>query len=78
MIYYKSIMNTRTALNCVIIILATIYVPLGLIQWYLVLNAIHASSLLWFLYIVGIPFAIAISILTKLVEIIRDNGKDKA
>ena len=45
-----------------------LYLPFVLFFYYKILELIHASELLWFLYWMIVPFAIVTAILGKLAE----------
>ena len=49
-------------------LLYLVYLPFSLFLTYKILETIHASELMWFLYWMLIPFAIVCAILSKLAE----------
>ena len=54
------------------IVLGLMYLPLAFFLTYLILRHIHATELMWFVWIISIPLAVATNILAKLAE-----GKDE-
>ena len=50
------------------ILLGLMYLPLAFFLMYLILKHIHATELMWFVWIISIPLALATNILAKLAE----------
>ena len=50
------------------VLIYLIYIPFSLLLTYKILELIHASELMWFLYWLLIPLAIVAAILSKLAE----------
>lgn len=50
------------------VILGLMYLPLAFFLTYLILDRIHATDLMWFVWIIGIPLALATNVLSKLAE----------
>ena len=50
------------------IVLGLMYLPLAFFLMYLILKHIHATELMWFIWIISLPLALGVNILSKLAE----------
>jgi len=50
------------------VIIGLLYLPLMFYLWYLLLIHINATELMWFVWIIGIPIAVIIHIIEKIIE----------
>jgi hypothetical protein len=63
----------KTKLTILSIGLSLIYLPLSFYLSYLILTKIDASELMWFLFWFTVPFGIAMSFLTKIIDSLKDD-----
>ena len=62
----------KTILTVASVFLLFLYIPLGIYQTYLLYQHVHATELMWFLWLINIPFIIVSAIIGSLLKAASD------